>query len=235
VSNAIEEKWAQVSKGLGNVSEKTKLFAKEVCVAAWLNGHDVYHVWGNGSKPDHVYNRQGRPVVDFMVHNEAAGDFVRDYVWEHRARLGLKHVIWEQHITSTVVQPGVRRKMEDRGDRTANHYDHDHVELFAEPAYTPPPDFGTPTGGGSTPPSDGVLKRGSKGDEVLKLQTFFHNNFPGYARWSPVRRGAPIDRDGDFGPQTEAWVKLFQERTRLAADGEVGPNTRAQLKAHGYK
>ena len=45
-----------------------------------------------------------------MVNDEAAGDFVRDYVWANRKRLGLEHVIWEQHITSTKVQPFGRRK-----------------------------------------------------------------------------------------------------------------------------
>lgn len=229
---STDAKWAEVSKGLGNVSEKARLIAREVCEAAWAAGHDVYFLWGDGPNKDHVYNRQGRPVIDYMVHNEAAGDFVRDYLWENRARHGRKHVIWEQHITSTVVQPGVRRKMEDRGSVTANHFDHVHDECFAEPAYKPP--SGGQGGGGSTP-SEPVLKRGSKGDEVLKLQTFFHNNFPGYARWSPVRRGAPIDRDGDFGPQTEAWVMLFQERTSIDKDGEVGPQTRAKLREHGYR
>lgn len=226
---SVEEKWAHVSSKLGNVTDKTRAIAREVCVAAWSAGHDVHFLWGDGSSPDHVFNRQGRPVLDFMVHNEAAGDFVRNYIWEHRARHGLKHVIWEQHVTSTVVQPGVRRKMGDRGNGTANHFDHNHAEWFPEPAYkplenTPPPQ-----------PTGATLKLGSKGEEVLKLQLFFANNFPGYARWSPVKRGVSIRVDGDFGPQTQAWVMLFQERTRLAKDGEVGPNTRAQLVTHGYR
>lgn len=226
-----DEKWAQVSKGLGKVSDKAVAIAKEVCFAAWGNGHDVWFVWGDGSEKDHVYNRQGRPVLDFMVHNEVDGDWVRDYCWANRARFGTKHVIWEQHITSTVVEPGVRRAMEDRGNATKNHYDHVHLECFVEPAYKAPEGGGAPI----PAPSEPVLKRGSKGDEVLKLQRFFNDNFPGYARWSPVRRGAPIDQDGDFGPQTEAWVMLFQERTSIAKDGEVGPQTRAKLREHGYR
>jgi hypothetical protein len=66
-----------------------------------------------------------------MVRNEAAGDWIRNYIWKNRERLRLQHVIWEQHITSTVTQPGVRRKMADRGSVTENHYDHVHVLFFA--------------------------------------------------------------------------------------------------------
>jgi hypothetical protein len=224
-----DEKWAYVSKSLGNVTDKARKLAREICEAAWANGHDVYFLWGDGSEMDHMLNHtQQHPVIDFMVHNEAAGDFVRDYIWNNRARLGLRHVIWEQHITSTVVQPGVRRQMEDRGDPTANHFDHVHSEWFSGTYVplnpTPQPDSGTD-----------VLKIGTKGPEVLKLQTFFKNNFPGYARYSPVRRGQMIDVDGDFGPQTAEWVKEFQRRTEIGVDGEVGPVTMGKLKANGYK
>lgn len=227
-----DDKWQYVSSKLGNVTEQTKQIAREICEAAWAAGHDVWFLWGDGQDMDHMLNHtQKKPVIDFMVHNEAAGDFVRDYIWAHRARLLLKHVIWEQHITSTVVSPGVRRAMADRGDPTANHYDHVHSEWF-QGAYIPP---------GATPPAptppanEPVLKLGSKGDEVRKVQTFFKNNFPGYARYVNYRRGQPIDVDGDFGPQTEAWVREFQRRTSIGVDGEVGPITRARLKAHGYK
>jgi hypothetical protein len=70
-------------------------------------------------------------ALDLMVRNEAGGDFVRNYIWTNRKRLRLQHVIWEQHITSTVTSPGTRRKMADRGSVTENHMDHVHVLFFA--------------------------------------------------------------------------------------------------------
>lgn len=223
-----DQKWDYVSSKLGNVTAKARALAREICEAAWAAGHDVYFLWGDGSEMDHMLNHTVKhPVIDFMVHNEAAGDFVRDYIWNNRARLELKHVIWEQHITSTVVSPGVRRAMADRGDPTANHYDHVHSEWF-DGSYVAP--SGTP----SQPSGDSVLKIGSNNAEVRKLQEFFKNNFPGYARYSTVRVGQMIDVDGDFGPQTAAWVKEFQRRTNIAVDGEVGPYTRAKLKEYGF-
>jgi len=125
--------WDEASAGIGNVSAKCRSIAREVFDAAQNAGHDIWFMWGDGSQPDHVYNRPPKncPVLDFMVRNKRAGDWVRDYIWAHRERLGLRHVIWWQHITSTVVQPGVVRKMADRGSPTKNHFDHNHAEFKA--------------------------------------------------------------------------------------------------------
>lgn len=131
--------WEQVSSKLGNVLPETRAIAKEVYEAAKAAGHDIWFIWGMGTSTEH----KSRLALDLMVHNEAAGDWVRDYLWANRARLRVRHIIWEQHITSTVVQPGVRRKMADRGNSTANHYDHNHVWFFAG-AYQPPPESTSP-------------------------------------------------------------------------------------------
>ena len=40
-----------------------------------------------------------------------------------------------------------------------------------------------------------------------------------------------ITADGHFGPITETWVKRFQQRNKLSADGVVGPLTYAKLVA----
>lgn len=118
--------WEYVSAKLGNITEATRAVAHEVFEAAKTAGHDVWYLWGIGPVPEH----NSRLALDFMVHNKAAGDWVRDYIWANRARFGLKHVIWWQHITSTVTRPGEVRQMEDRGDSTANHYDHVHMLRF---------------------------------------------------------------------------------------------------------
>lgn len=53
-----------------------------------------------------------------------------------------------------------------------------------------------------------ILRLGSTGEEVKKLQRFLK-----------------IDDDGDFGPKTEAAVKLWQKAHGLLDDGVVGPKT----------
>ena len=59
----------------------------------------------------------------------------------------------------------------------------------------------------------GVLRKGSKGDMVKKMQEVLG-----------------LDADGDFGPGTERAVKSWQAEHNLTADGIVGPAT---MKAMG--
>jgi hypothetical protein len=64
-----------------------------------------------------------------------------------------------------------------------------------------------------------VLKRGSTGPEVTKLQQrLLDLGFD------------PNGVDGIFGPGTESAVKAFQQANGLTVDGKVGPITRAALQ-----
>jgi putative chitinase len=60
--------------------------------------------------------------------------------------------------------------------------------------------------------SGNVLRRGSKGDDVKKMQ---------------AKLG--LAADGDFGPGTEAALKKWQSANGLTADGVAGPKTLAKL------
>jgi len=64
----------------------------------------------------------------------------------------------------------------------------------------------------SSSASGGTLKRGSKGDEVKKMQ---------------AKLG--LTADGDFGPGTEAALKKWQTANGLTADGVAGPKTLTKL------
>lgn len=57
-----------------------------------------------------------------------------------------------------------------------------------------------------------VLRRGSKGSAVRRLQKFLG-----------------IKVDGDFGPQTQGAVRAYQRRNKLKVDGIVGPETWGHL------
>ena len=199
--------WDYVSSKLGNVTDKARSIAYEVFHAAKAAGVDVWFIWGDGSEMDHMLNHtQGRPVLDFMVRTEWEGDWVRDYIWTHRARHGLKHVIWEQHITSTVNQPGVRRKMADRGDRTANHYDHNHGEWY---------------GGGYVPPSTGVPGSTPVVNKLLDVDGELGPKT--IAKWQQVM-GTKVD--GIITPGNSDLVRAVQRRlqvtvnNRLVVDGD---------------
>jgi peptidoglycan hydrolase-like protein with peptidoglycan-binding domain len=78
----------------------------------------------------------------------------------------------------------------------------------------------------SKPVPSFLLKRGSKGTLVKKLQDGMNRVFPVYSR---------LTEDGDYGPKTEAVIKEFQKRANLKVDGIVGSNTKAKLASFGVR
>ncbi len=67
-----------------------------------------------------------------------------------------------------------------------------------------------------------LLRRGSQGEDVKKVQYNLNNNY-----------GAKLVVDGIFGPATEAAVKKFQSEMGLVSDGIVGRLTWNAL-LHGF-
>jgi peptidoglycan hydrolase-like protein with peptidoglycan-binding domain len=63
------------------------------------------------------------------------------------------------------------------------------------------------------------VKKGSTGDAVRGVQEVmkFHDQSNG--------EGPPIHVDGIFGPQTDRWVRGFQNAVDIDVDGIVGPVT----------
>ena len=78
---------------------------------------------------------------------------------------------------------------------------------------------GVNSGNGSVSPAASMplIKKGSKGDAVKKLQQILNS------------KGYKLTEDSDFGPATEAAVKAFQKANHLETDSEVGPLTWAAL------
>ena len=70
-------------------------------------------------------------AVDFMVYsNEQLGDAVAEYTLEQMksGQSGISYVIWKQRIAGSWT--GYQwQDMEDRGNITANHFDHVHVSF----------------------------------------------------------------------------------------------------------
>ena len=70
------------------------------------------------------------------------------------------------------------------------------------------------------PADDGVLRRGSSGSLVSRLQQNLN---------TVLHAGLAVD--GDFGPATEAALRAFQARFGLEQDGEYGPQSAAMMRA----
>ncbi|WP_205353112.1 peptidoglycan-binding domain-containing protein [Janibacter anophelis] len=234
--------------GLGSVKPPTKVIAEEVLAYLERNGTPlrphpdtgVPVVWGKGSSSEHATGR----ALDFMVTADTSvGDVIADYVWQHRERLGLVHVIWRQRIKSTQVQPGVWRKMSDRGSPTENHMDHPHC-YFDGRDVKPVNHGGAQSIPGSRPgpkPSSEPKPAASKAPKFpLPRGHYFGpksgpaSSVSGYyshradlKRWQQQmrERGWSITADGLYGPATAKVARAFQREKGLAVDGLIGAAT----------
>lgn len=200
-----------MSRGLGAVKPKVKGIAPEVWVQTKLLGAQCYSLLGY---PGSGGNEHGSGyAVDFMVgypggHDD--GEIIRNYIWKHRERHGLKWFIWEQTFYSLITPEG--RRMEDRGSANQNHMNHLHIYWDNSP-YTylsKAPLYPVRT-----------LRRGVSGSDVAALQRGLNAAFD-FA-------GDNLVTDGSFGAKTEAHVKAYQALKGIAADGVVGPTTRMYL------
>lgn len=81
--------------------------------------------------------------------------------------------------------------------------------------------------------SKGYLRKGDKGENIRKINDFYYKVFPSYAK--TLNRKAENVKGNYFGENTEAWTKEFQKRTKLTADGFIGPKTLNMLKKYGFK
>ena len=124
--------------GLGPVTPATATIAAEVLDYLDRRGTPlpphpdtgVPVVWGKGGSSEHATGR----ALDFMVTADPdLGDVIAAYLWQHRDRIGLVHVIWRRRIRSTRVEAGRWRHMADRGSPTENHEDHPHAYFDGRP------------------------------------------------------------------------------------------------------
>lgn len=83
-------------------------------------------------------------------------------------------------------------------------------------------------GSAAPKPTPPVLKIGTKGEAVKRLQAGLNKVFPAY-RHVIAPRGQRLAVDGIYGKHTAAWVTEFQKRVGILADGIVGPVTKRQL------
>lgn len=151
-----------------------------------------------------------RPVGAHYGHDAAA------LLHANSAELGVQCIIWSRRIWS-----GSRPHEGFRDYKGSNaHVDHLHVELSWVAARTLTQARIAELLGGSVAPR--VLKLVSprmRGEDVRAVQIALAARAP----------SENLAADGVFGPRTDRAVRRFQAAHGLAADGDVGPLTRAAL------
>lgn len=206
----------------GAVKVSTRQKGTEVLMMLAKQGVALTHVWGYDTNAANNEHHSGY-ALDFMVfRDKATGDKIFNYLWANRKRLGVKHIIWYQSIISTVVSPGIRRTMPDRGNPTENHMDHVHV-MFIPTAYVAPVI--------AVPPSPKVTPVDLVVDGRLGPKTYSAiNRLTGRGNttaWDKAARvklqqWLKVPADGIIGRQT---VLALQKKLGVKQDGDWGPAT----------
>lgn len=88
-------------------------------------------------------------------------------------------------------------------------------------------------------PARGYFKKGDDEIEIHKICEFFANSFYSYfGNTKKTAKNKLLGEKGDgdyFGNNLYKWVKEFQKRTGLKADGCIGPLTLKKMQQHGFK
>lgn len=185
-------------------------------------------IWGEGGSSEHATGR----ALDFMVTgNPDVGDLIAEYVWKHRERFGLIHVIWRRRIRSRWVSPGEWRDMDDRGSPTENHMDHPHVYLDGTPVTAAP----SRPGGAQSVPTPKKKHRPIPPKETLTMRLVNLRSAkrtlvrgPGV---KPLQRLLDVPDDGLGGPKTRDALGDAQSAAGLTRDYIFGPKTAEALLA----
>lgn len=113
----------------GPVVPHAEAFAQDVAEATGITHISTYP----GHDPD-----QQHGLDNFAL--KVQGDAVAEFALEHLAHYGIWYVIWRQRIYNPYVA-NYWRDMADRGDPTANHFDHVHISFLEAGEATPEDDF----------------------------------------------------------------------------------------------
>jgi hypothetical protein len=123
-SRGVSGASCSISSGIeSHLTSNARSVYRAVC-AAFGGAVSSFGGYRAGDGGDHGSGR----AVDIMVSGQPGRDIAR-YVQAHARELGVKYVIYEQKIWLAGNPTSQWKTMEDRGSRTANHYDHVHVSV----------------------------------------------------------------------------------------------------------
>ncbi|WP_158220634.1 SH3 domain-containing protein, partial [Kineosporia sp. A_224] len=106
-----------------HLASNARAVYRAVC-AAYGSSVSSFGGYRPGDDGDHGSGR----AVDIMVSGDPGWTIAR-YVQAHARELGVTYVIYQQQIWLAGNPTSQWKGMEDRGSRTANHFDHVHVSV----------------------------------------------------------------------------------------------------------
>ena len=224
-----------VHTDLGPILHDTKLVAYEVVKAARDAGHPLFFVWGIGGSGDH----KNGIAIDFMVYGDGTvahpggprldvGNWVADYLWANRKRLGVRYTIFNRRIRSTTgTPPNVWLAYHGTPDPHTNHVHMSRLQS-GRPAYQPPAVVK-----GLTPYWLSLLLEARKKDMHAAVTVVTHAETTNTVEKALRKWGyaGHLVVDGHYGTSTDEAVKWFQAKVSpgVKPDGVLGEKEWARL------
>lgn len=107
-----------------------------------------------------AHDPKGHPsgnALDFMINDvkngRSVGQSLASDAQNHAKKYGVDYIIWKQRIWTAGNAKDSWKKMEDRGSKTANHFDHVHINI--KPGAKVPDNLGGGNGSKSSKPKAG--------------------------------------------------------------------------------
>ncbi len=121
-----------LNHGYSSGLHKTNSNVQKIVRYVWDNVPEIktMYGWRRATTPDHPAGR----AVDIMIpswrSNSEFGWELAKYFRSNAKRLNIKYIIYRQKIWNIERDDEGWRRMRDRGNHTANHYDHIHITTY---------------------------------------------------------------------------------------------------------
>jgi uncharacterized protein YgiM (DUF1202 family) len=176
-----------------------------------------YGVAPNSWNAEH---RDGR-AIDIMIPNyesssgKALGDDIAAWLKKNHSSLGINYLIWQQRIWNIERNSEGWRWMADRGNDSANHYNHIHVTTFAS---------GHPSAGGSGKVEQSGNDKGkkSKGTGTCKASFYDEPQETATGGWFDPEKLSTAHKSLPFGTKVKV-TNLINGKTVTVPVLDRGP------------
>ena len=123
-----------LNKGWSSGLERTNPQVQRIAADVWYRFPEIktQYGWRRAVTPDHPAGR----AVDVMIPNyrtsssKTLGWAIANYYRANAKELGISYIIWDQKIWSVARNSEGWRSMASRGNDTANHKDHVHINTY---------------------------------------------------------------------------------------------------------
>lgn len=123
---------AALNKGYSSGLEKTNPHIQRIAADVWERFPEIrtQYGWRRDVTPDHPAGRAVDVMIPNYRSNKALGNAIANYYRKHAKELNIHYIIWDQKIWNINRDREGWRPMANRGNDSANHLDHVHINSF---------------------------------------------------------------------------------------------------------